>query len=43
MMKNKIIFDLIANIICDKKITLDKLSEGDLEYVWEISDRKSVV
>ena len=42
MQKNKIIFDLIANIICDKKITLDKLSESDLEYIWEISKRHDV-
>lgn len=42
MKKNKIMFDIIANIICNKQISVEKISESNLEYIWSISQKHDV-
>ena len=35
----KIVFDIIANIICNREITVDEISESDFEYLLCISNK----
>ncbi|MBQ8431571.1 MAG: nucleotidyltransferase family protein [Clostridia bacterium] len=42
MEKPAIVFDIIANIICDKQIAVEEMSEDDLKYLWSISQKHDV-
>ena len=42
MENDRVVFDLIADTICEKSITIEKLSESLLETLWNISRKHDV-